>query len=56
MTSDLNERSREVLRLVVEAYVETGEPIGSRSLSRKLSLAAIETCWRLGKFDLQPHW
>ena len=39
MARDLNERSREVLRLVVEAYVETGEPIGSRSLSRMLGLS-----------------
>lgn len=32
----LTERSREIFRLIVEAYVETGEPIGSRSLSRRL--------------------
>jgi heat-inducible transcriptional repressor len=34
----LNERSRNVLRLIVEAYVETGAPIGSRTLSRQLGL------------------
>ena len=39
MVPELNERSREVLRLVVEAYVETGEPIGSRSLSRRLGMS-----------------
>ena len=39
MALELNQRSREVLRLVVEAYVETGEPIGSRSLSRKLDMS-----------------
>lgn len=39
MRPDLNHRSREVLRLVVEAYVETGEPIGSRSLSRQLGMS-----------------
>ena len=26
--AELNERAREVLRLVVESYVETGEPVG----------------------------
>lgn len=36
MITELNERSREILRHVVEAYVATGEPIGSRTLSRKL--------------------
>ncbi len=39
MFPNLNQRSREVLRLVVEAYVETGEPIGSRSLSRQLEMS-----------------
>lgn len=33
--NELNERSREIFRQIVDAYVETGEPIGSRTLSRK---------------------
>ena len=32
--SELNERSREIFRRIVDAYVETGEPVGSRTLSR----------------------
>ncbi len=36
LISELNERSREVFRTVVDAYVETGEPIGSRTLSQRL--------------------
>lgn len=36
--SGMNERSREVFRHIVDAYVETGEPIGSRTLSRQLGL------------------
>ena len=35
--AELSGRAREVLRLVVEGYVETGEPVGSRALTRKLS-------------------
>ncbi|MEX0921447.1 MAG: heat-inducible transcriptional repressor HrcA [Rhodovibrionaceae bacterium] len=35
---ELDSRSQEILRLIVDAYVETGAPIGSRSLSRKLGL------------------
>jgi heat-inducible transcriptional repressor len=35
--AELNERAREVLRHVVEGYVETGEPVGSRALTRKLT-------------------
>jgi len=34
---DMDARSREVFRLVVESYLETGGPIGSRTLSRSLS-------------------
>jgi heat-inducible transcriptional repressor len=33
--TELNERSREIFRMIVEAYVETGEPVGSRTLSRR---------------------
>jgi heat-inducible transcriptional repressor len=36
LVSELNHRSREILRHVVEAYVDTGEPVGSRTLSRLL--------------------
>lgn len=36
MLEELNTRSREILRLIVEGYVETGSPVGSRTLSRKM--------------------
>jgi heat-inducible transcriptional repressor len=35
--ADMNERSREVFRRLVETYLETGEPVGSRTLARTLS-------------------
>ncbi len=35
--TDMNERSREVFRRVVEGYLETGDPVGSRTLTRSLS-------------------
>jgi heat-inducible transcriptional repressor len=38
--ADLNERSREVFRRVVEAYLNTGEPVGSRTLTRGMSVSA----------------
>ncbi|OWU82568.1 heat-inducible transcriptional repressor HrcA [Phaeobacter sp. 22II1-1F12B] len=34
---ELNDRSREVFRSVVESYLTTGEPVGSRTLTRTLS-------------------
>lgn len=33
---DLDERSRDIFRQIVEAYLASGEPIGSRSISRVL--------------------
>ena len=35
--AEMNERSREVFRRLVETYLDTGEPVGSRTLSRALS-------------------
>lgn len=37
MINELNERSREIFRKIVEAYVDTGEPVGSRTVSRRLA-------------------
>jgi len=33
---ELNERSREIFRQIVQAYVETGDPVGSRTIARRL--------------------
>ena len=32
--AELDERARDIFRRVVEGYLETGEPIGSRTLSK----------------------
>ncbi len=37
LLSDMNDRSREVFRLVVESYLASGDPVGSRTLTRTLS-------------------
>ena len=34
--AELNDRSREIFRQIVESYLATGEPVGSRNLSRIL--------------------
>jgi heat-inducible transcriptional repressor len=51
--AELNERAREVLRLVVESYVETGEPVGSRALTRKITEALSPATIRNIMADLQ---
>src|SRR5262245_41590398 len=35
--AQLNERSREIFRQVVESYLATGEPVGSRNISRLIT-------------------
>jgi heat-inducible transcriptional repressor len=35
--AQLNERSREIFRQIVESYLATGEPVGSRNLSRLIT-------------------
>ena len=37
LIAEMNDRSREVFRRVVEAYLESGTPVGSRSLTRTMS-------------------
>ncbi|MCM0020991.1 MAG: heat-inducible transcriptional repressor HrcA, partial [Tagaea sp.] len=49
----LDERSRDVFRRVVDAYVETGEPVGSRTLSRQLAEKLSPATIRNVMADLQ---
>jgi len=51
--SELSERSREIFREIVDAYVETGEPVGSRTLSRRLSVALSPATVRNVMSDLE---
>jgi heat-inducible transcriptional repressor len=51
--ADLNERSREVFRRIVDAYVDTGEPIGSRTISRHLGMSLSAATIRNVMADLQ---
>ena len=36
--AQLNERSRDIFRQIVESYLATGEPVGSRNISRLISV------------------
>ena len=50
---ELNERSREIFRRIVESYVETGEPVGSRTLSRLIGTTLSPATIRNVMADLQ---
>ncbi len=60
--AELNDRSREVFRRVVEGYLDSGDPVGSRTLTRnfseKVSAATIRNVMQdlefLGLLD-SPH-
>jgi len=53
VVTELNERSREIFRRIVESYVETGEPVGSRTLSRQLDLPLSAATIRNVMADLE---
>ena len=49
----LNERSREVFKRIVESYLTTGEPVGSRNLSRALPMTLSPASVRNVMSDLE---
>jgi len=49
----LDERSREIFKRIVEAYLETGEPVGSRNLSRLLPMTLSPASVRNVMADLE---
>lgn len=55
MIVELNTRSREVFRQIVDAYVATGEPVGSRTLARRLEQQLSPATIRNVMADLEEH-
>jgi heat-inducible transcriptional repressor len=51
--SQLNERSRAILRHIIEDYITTGEPVGSRNLSRILPMTLSPASVRNVMSDLE---
>ncbi len=51
--AQLNERSREIFRHIVESYLATGEPVGSRNLSRILPMTLSPASVRNVMSDLE---
>jgi heat-inducible transcriptional repressor len=49
----LNERSREIFKHIVESYLATGEPVGSRNLSRALPMTLSPASVRNVMSDLE---
>jgi heat-inducible transcriptional repressor len=51
--SEFNERSREIFRRIVDTYLVTGEPVGSRALSRQLPMQLSPASIRNVMADLE---
>ncbi len=53
MISELNERSREIFRFIVDTYLETGQPVGSRTISRATAMGLSPASIRNSMADLE---
>jgi heat-inducible transcriptional repressor len=53
MINELNERTRQILRLVIDAYVETGEPVGSKLISQKPGMRLSPATIRHAMMELE---
>lgn len=51
--NDLNERSRAIFRQIIESYLGTGEPVGSRNVSRSLPMTLSPASVRNVMADLE---
>jgi heat-inducible transcriptional repressor len=51
--AQLNERSREIFRQIVESYLATGEPVGSRNISRLIAMPLSPASVRNVMSDLE---
>ena len=51
--SELSERSKDIFRNIVESYLETGEPVGSRTLSQRGKIALSPASIRNVMSDLE---
>ena len=53
MITELSERSRAIFRQIVDAYLETGEPVGSRTVAKRLAMALSPATIRNVMADLE---
>ena len=51
--AQLNERSRDIFRQIVESYLTTGEPVGSRNISRLIAVPLSPASVRNVMADLE---
>lgn len=55
MINELNERSRQIFRFIVDSYLETGQPVGSRTIAQSTVLALSPASIRNYMADLESY-
>lgn len=53
MITELNERSREIFKYIVSSYLDTGSPVGSRTISKAIDLSLSPASIRNTMADLE---
>lgn len=53
--AQINDRAREIFRQIVESYLATGEPVGSRNISRLIPMTLSPASVRNVMSDLEQH-
>ena len=53
MEEVLNERKRKILQAIIKTYLETGEPVGSRTISKDPDLKLSSATLRIEVSDLE---
>lgn len=52
---DLNDRKRKILQAIIDEYIGTAEPVGSRSISKKENLGLSSATIRNEMADLEGN-
>jgi heat-inducible transcriptional repressor len=55
MNEGLNERSRQILEAIIEDYIHTGEPVGSRAITRRHDIGLSPASVRNVMADLEEQ-
>ena len=53
MDTELDERKRKILKAIIQTYLETGEPVGSRTISKYTDLNLSSATIRNEMSDLE---
>lgn len=56
MDEQLTDRKKRILKAIIKTYMETGEPVGSRTISKDADLNVSSATIRNEMSDLTAQW